>query len=410
MAAPTNASNWRMLAKILHHRGDLAAAEEALQRALVLDPQSPAIHLDLGSLLLERQQVQAAIHHFSETVRLAPDSEQGEAANLHLNQLSFDPQFTMLVAFEAPWIPRPQPEDVTAHLHHEQLPARRLAVEVDAGALFNSNVELAPISRQLSSAERGGFQTYIAPEFHYLLHDSAAWQLGTSFDAYVNVNESHLSAFNLQHYQPGVYFDYRSIRGETELVTRVNYEYAIDLFDGEVFGNKQALTTSLTAFHDRPMTTLLYWTIDYTDFRDDGAVPDFDSLDGLTNTVGMSRSWEFDQWLLRRLDLGADAQWADVRGSDQKYRGIFVYSEARTACLFGSELVASGGWGYRDYPEFSGDPSRNEILYVAGLQLDRRISENWRCTLFFNYDSFDTPNTTYSAERYRSGWYIKWEH
>lgn len=409
-AAPDNASNWRMLAKLAKRRGDLPAASNALQRAVVLDASSPAIQYDLGVVLLELGQVEAAIFHLNRVVELSPDSEHGAEAIARLNQLGTDPRYATLVSFQAPWASAsPIAEVVPTELASSSKQQRRWMIEFEIGGLYNSNVELAPISRQLSASELGGFQTYVAPDIEYLLIDMDVWQVGTMLDTYFSFNESHLSTFNLQHYQPGAYIDRLFLRGEEEWAARVQYGYSLDMFDGQTFGNRHSVTTSLARFHSDPVISLLYWTVDYTDFRDDGTTPTIDSVDGFTNTVGASRSWDLDFLLLRQFDVGADGQWADLRGSDHAYRGGYLYAEARLAGLLGTELITTGGWGYRHYPDFAAAPDRDESFYVGSIQLDREFLKCWRSTVFFNYDSFDSENTSFAAERYTTGAYVTFQ-
>lgn len=405
-AAPDNAANWRMLARVLHRRGDMRGAHDSLQQALSLDSASPAIQYDMGSLLLELGQFERAIEHLNRVVETSPDSDHGLLAAAELQQLSSDPRAMMLASFEPSWQSASPIAEETRAPAPSPRKARRLLVDVEVGGLYNSNVELAPISRQLTSSELGGFQVYTAPDLDYLLLDLEAWQGGVLFDSYFNFNESHLTNFDLQHYQPGLYLDRAIECGESELVTRAEYAYSHDLFGGQSFGDRHALTTSLSILHARPTTSLVYWTIDYTDFRDDGTTPSIDSVDGYTNTIGVARSWDLDGSIVERIDIGADGQWAELRGADHTYRGVYLYGELKTACLAGNQLVATGGWGYRDFPDFTATPSRNENFYSAGLQLDRRLTSWLRATLFFTYDSFNADNSAFAAERYTTGGFV----
>jgi hypothetical protein len=276
---------------------------------------------------------------------------------------------------------------------------------VETGLMFNSNVELAPISRQLSTSELSSFQAYIVPEIQYLLINNPVWQLGTMFDTYFNLNESHLDAFNLQHYEPGFFLDRATMWGETELATRISYNYSYDLFGERTFGNRHLLTTSLVAFHLRPIKSIVYWAIGYTDFRDDGNVPALDSADGMTNTIGFSRSWEIKHRRITQFDLGADVQWADLHGDDLNYGGVFLYSEAKLPLVRGSVLTPTAGWGYRNFPDFTGAPSRDENLISVGFTLEKELSQQRAITGFFSYDRFDSPNPDFKASRYTTGVY-----
>ena len=405
-ASPYDSAAWRLLGKMLHNRGDLPAALDAYQRCLQLDESSASAHYDLGTLLVQTGQPEQAIQHLKWTVELAPDGDYAADAVARLKELSSDNRYTQLVSFSVPWLDTPRTDDINDEQPTTIEPVRRWVWEVETGLLFNSNVELAPISRQLSTSELSSFQAYIAPEIEYRVVNNPEWRFATLLETYFNFNESHLEAFNLQHLQPGVYVDRSMIVGSADWVTRVQYEYSVDLFGGEVFGNRHLLTTSLTVFHEQPVTSIVYWAINYTDFQDDGIDPQIDSADGMTNNVGLSRSWETDVRFLNRFDIGADFQWAELTGQDQSYRGVFLYIEAGSPCVFSSELTLTGGWGYRDYPDFTGTPSRNENLIVAGIQVEKSILKRCGITIFFNYEDFASGNTTFTANRYTAGMYL----
>lgn len=61
--------------------GDLAAAEEVLRKALELDPESPAAHLQLGLCYVNREAYAEAREHFERVVEVAPDSEYAATAS-----------------------------------------------------------------------------------------------------------------------------------------------------------------------------------------------------------------------------------------------------------------------------------------------------------------------------------------
>jgi len=404
-ANPTNAANWRLLGRVLLQQANLTGAEQAFRQAVSLDAASPAAQYDLGRILVDAGRPQEAVNHLQQAVVLAPDSDHAADALALLQQLRQHPGYATLISFDGSWLADYSlPEIETA------IPAKRLSLSLETGLMFNSNVELAPISRQLSTSELSSFQAYLVPEIQYLLIDKPDWQFGTLFNSYFNLNENHVDAFNLQHYEPGFFLDRATMWGETELATRVSYNYSYDLFGGQTFGNRHLLTTSLVVFHQRPIRSVVYWAIGYTDFRDDGDVPSIDSVDGMTNTLGFIRSWEVKRRRITQFDVGFDVQSADLQGADMSYRGVFLYCEAELALVGGSVLTSTAGWGYRDFPDFTGAPSRNENLVSAGLLLEKELNKRRTISAFFNYDRFDSPNSDFKADRYTTGVFATFRH
>jgi tetratricopeptide (TPR) repeat protein len=404
-ANPGNATNWRLLGRVFLQQANLPAAEQALRQAISLDATSSASQFDLGRVLVDTGRPVEAVLHLQRSVELAPDGDHAVEALVLLQQLQNDPNYATLISFDVSWLDAPRVDDFSLPEIETTTPAKRLDLRMDAGLMFNSNVELAPISRQLSTSELSSFQTYAVPEVRYLLIDKPDWQFGTVLDTYFSLNEAHLDAFNLQHYEPGFFLDRAMMWGETELASRVSYNFSYDLFGGKTFGNRHLLTTSLVAFHKRPVKSIVYWSLGYTDFRNDGVVPAIDSADGMTNTIGFSRSWEIKHRRITQIDLGVDVQWADLQGADMSYQGVFLYSEAKMPFIRDTILTPNAGWGYRHFLDFTGVPSRDENLISAGLSLDKELSNHRAITLFFNYERFDSPNPGFKADRYTTGIY-----
>jgi hypothetical protein len=58
-------------------------------------------------------------------------------------------------------------------------------------------------------------------------------------------------------------------RGDHDLTARVQYDFSLNEFDGNTFGRRHSVTTSFLS--DRwDVADLIYWTIDYSDFSDNG--------------------------------------------------------------------------------------------------------------------------------------------
>jgi hypothetical protein len=186
-------------------------------------------------------------------------------------------------------------------------------------------------------------------------------------------------------------------------VPRIQYTYTLDQFQGNTFATRHALTAILTSYWNTGDTSLVYWSIDNTDFRDDGVAPALTSRDGLTNTLGVSHTQLIGRRYLQSLTGGVDVQFADAEGDNFAYNGVGLYAAAEVPIVDRLSLILEGGWGYRDYPRASLTPSRNENVWRGGVRLLHRINEYWSVAGVFNYDLFDSENPLFQAERVVGG-------
>jgi hypothetical protein len=269
--------------------------------------------------------------------------------------------------------------------------------------LFNSNVALAPISRQLSPDENGGFQAYLEPDMQYAWAKTDSYTAGVQFAGFFACNEPDNSDFNLQHYQPGVYFELPRQCGEWEVDSLLSYDFAYDIFGGTTLGTRHELAASVTATDPAGHRWTVFWVGDMTEFRDDGDDPPLTSLDGPTQTIGVARRWQlYDSWF-DNVRFSADGQWAELTGADQAYRGVFLL--LTTACVLSEcwELRPELGWGFRSYPDFTGTPERNESIWRTRAEFRRWLSDHCYLSLNGSYDRFDSANDEYAAERFTVG-------
>ena len=170
---------------------------------------------------------------------------------------------------------------------------RRFDFRLDMGTVYNSNVQLAPVSRVVSSPGSASVQGLLSPQLEYRFLSSPDWRAGTSLRGYFNFNESEFRQFDLQDYQSGVFLERSLFQDWGELIARTQYDFTLDEFAGSTFGKRHALTNVLSINWQASVSSV-YWTIDYSNFRDDGVTPQITSLDGWTNTLGFSHTKFFE--------------------------------------------------------------------------------------------------------------------
>jgi hypothetical protein len=404
---PNDAAAWRMLGRLLLERGDAPEAAAALDRSVQLDSESAAAHADLAAALHALGNREGALLHWRQAIAMAPDSDYASEARQRLRAAGESDAAVLAASFTPTWRDAPLPEPAQVAPAQETLAS--WSTRFDLGAHYNSNVALSPISRELSSQARGGFQVYAAPELEYRRALNEDWDGGALLESFAGFNEAEFDDLNLFHVQPGLFVE-RWWEGDgVRVVPRAQYDFAFDTYAEATLGTRHALTGSLATYRDAGPTWLGYASLDYTDFRDDGADPSVDSSDGWTTTLGLSRETEPAGWWLTLLRLGADVEWAALEGSSYRYLGVSLYAAAHAPLVWGCELRLDGGWGYRDYCDFAFSPSRNEHVWSAGVELRRPIAALWSVSGAFHYDRFASRNDEFDAERYTAGIFATWE-
>lgn len=402
---PDDPAAWRLWGRVLERRGDADAALAAFERALELEPENTAAAADLARVLAAGGQTDRAARYWRQAILLAPESAYAAEARARLDELGLDSGEVIQASFEPDWRDNPTSE----FAWRDRRPGERFWARLETGAMYNSNVALAPISRELSADERAGFQIFAAPEAELALPLESAWNAAALFDGYFNLNEGPFDDFNIQHVRPGFLVERPSGWLDLLLVPRLQYNFAYDAFAGRTLGTRHALTASLAAHTEAGHVWFSYWTIDYSGFRDDGEVPAITSLDGWTNTLGLGHERLMGTRWLSRIRGGLDVQLADLEGSSFAYDGVFLYGETRSPFVFGTELDLQLGWGYRDYPRFEFEPGRNENLWSAGVELRKWLSPSCAISGDFHYDRFASANDLFDASRYTAGVFMAYQ-
>jgi tetratricopeptide (TPR) repeat protein len=402
-ASPGDASSWRLLGRYQLEHGRSEEALEALQRSVDLDPLSAAAQFDLGRALLALEQNDEAAGHLDRVLSLAPDSEYAQQARdlIETHGLAGVQQ----AGYE---IHRFDDTDkIQNRLPLTETLERRFfndyELGFDFGTQFNSNVALTPLSRYLSAQSSDSFQLLFSPTAQLNVYDSGTWRTGTTYAGDYTLNEGNFSHFNLQSYRPGLFFEQDVATEDGLFVPRLDYEFGLDEFNWSTFATRHQVTASSAALWSQDEATIVYWSIDYTDFRNDGAIPWITSRDGWTNTLGASHEVALRQRWVRLVRGGLQFQRSDADGSDFRYNGVEFSGDVVVPLWWKCEAELRAGWGYRDYPDFVSGPARNENIITAGAELRRGITENLTAAAVFAYDRFISDNVRFDAERVLGG-------
>ena len=437
---PNDASAWRMLGKLRRKQGDIEGARTALESALQIDDSNTAAHFDLAELFASLGETQTATLHYQNVVTLAPDSNYGKDAEDWLRQYATSPQPVFVDEIETELQPSTFVEesrfvedssgaieqagfeisrfDNSANVPDadEILPVEdthnRLRLRLETGVVYNSNVTLTPINRELFPAAQDTAQFFLAPELEYRALDAGDWGAGPTFLGHFTFNEDSFSNLNLQSYQPGAFLERVFSGSPTVVVTRLQYGFTHDAFDGKTIGNRHSLMGSAAAVWDvsEPVEpngardlTFSYFSTDHTNILDDGVTPSVTSRDGWTYRLGAAHTFAINRRFLRHIRAGVDLEHADLTGDNFAYDGISTYIESEMPLTDTLTLKTEGGWGYRDYGDFTGTPSRNENIWRAGTRLTKKLNDHWSIAGTFNYDRFDSKNEQFNSDRFLTG-------
>lgn len=406
---PENGTAWRMLGQARLRAGDLPGATYALREAVRLSPQNAAAHFYLGQCFQQMGSAASATAHFLKTVELAPDSRYAKQARQFVSPEQFESAYQQASYEITRFDGSDEPPDVERIVEQTTSP-RPVFVFLETGVLYNTNVALAPTSRDLSGPQRESLQVFLNPEIEWTLwrngedgpFASKFLRSGLVGAGYWNFNEPDFQAFDLQSYRTGIFLeDEWCYPGSAVVIPRVEYGFTHDEFDGVTFGNRHAVTSSLNTVWDGGDITSLTWAVDWTDYREDGD-PATDTRDGLTNALVLSHSYFINRRRLVAAGGGLTLERADA-GDDFTFNGIALFVDAELELNECWQVILQGSVGYRDYPNADIAPSRNEVIYRGSAQLKRRITDHLSISGVFNYDRFDSDNPAFASERIMTG-------
>ena len=365
--------------------------------------------------LIDMAERTAALQHFAYVVELAPDSDYAAQSRRFLapsvaTVLGSGNTETAQVNFEL------EPNRFTSPPTEPELAQseNRFRFRLESGVLYNSNVQLAPLSREIFPSGRASPQAFVAPQAELLIWTRGVWSVGSTIDAYLNVNNRDQKDYNLQSFTPGIFIE-KSLT-ESDLAQpnvqwdgRIQYDFGYDAFAIKTFGRRHGVTTSLVRSGVDGDELTLYYRIDYSNYADDGTVPAETSLDGWTSTLGISRSHDPGIGPFERLDVGFDLQWADLEGSIYSYRGVYLFTETEISLWSRTWAELQLGWGYRDYYQYAFVPSRNENVWRAAAELHHAFDQSWSVTGVFSYDRFDSQEPFFQSDRFLTGVMVTYE-
>lgn len=423
---PSRADTWRLIGRIHQQQNQIAQADQAFRHALSLQPDNIAAHFDLGELMTRVGNRQAADYHFDQVMQLGPDStyatqlvQRGVRQPMVASPSPSDqpppsvfdePGLVQSVGYEIQTFDGADdlerrlddisvsPEDVE----------KRFRAFVEFGALYNSNISLTPISRELAAAEASSAQAFFNPDIEWIAIRHGDWRSGALFRGYFSANEGNHASLDLSSFQPGAFIERDLGWGESQHIGRFDYVYSVDLLDQSQFADRHSVTASLTSILPDADVIYTYFTTSFSDFADDGATPAVDSLDGVAYTFGVSRFFQTNSTYMPSWSLGLDGEWADTEGADFRYKAINMHGDATFQWTNRLSFIPGGGIGYRDYGDFTGPVSRDELTWRLNSKLRWQWTDSVSISAVVRHDRFASDNENFDTERTEGGIIMTW--
>ncbi len=412
---PADSAAWRMLGRLRMQREDWTGAMTALKTAVMIDPLGAAAFYDYGVVSQELGEEEQAAGALQRVIALAPDSEYAVAARTTLAQLTASgvvPVNYEIRSFDgsndAPLIRDPRDEDETENFF--QTLKKDLDLRLDFGTQWNDNVSLTPSSRELLAGNLASAQGNASLSARYIAFASERFRFGPTLDVDYTLNEGQFGNLNLQSYRTGAFVDAVFEYDDLKIKPRVAYSFTHDLFGGNTYGRRHTLASSVGFVWTPAQITTAYWSIDTNDITNRRLNPEITSQDGVSNTMGVLHDSVRRDSKFRTFRVGADVSHVDAEGSNFRYNGVSLYTQAVIVIVPKLQLTARGGWAYRDYYDFTQTPSRNTNVFRVGAELRKYFDHGLSAALVSQYDDFHTKNLNFRSNRFLAGGQLSWEY
>ncbi len=412
---PSEASAWRMLGRLRMQREDWTGAMNALNTAVKIDPFSAAAFYDYGIASQQLSEDEQAAGAMQRVIDLAPDSEYATAARMNLEKLKTSgvvPASYEVRSFDgsndAPLIRDPRDEEETESFLKTL--KKDLDLRIDLGTQWNDNVSMASSSRELLMGNLASAQANTSLSARYIAIATDQFRFGPTLDIDYTLNEMNFDRFNLQSYKAGAFADAQFEWDDIQIKPRVAYSFTHDLFGGNTFGRRNTLATSIGFVWTPTQITTAYWSIDSNNIKNRGLNPTITSQDGVSNTLGLLHDFVRRESKFRTIRVGADMSHVDAEGTNFRYNGVSLYTQAVVVIVPKLHLTARGGWAYRDYYDFTAAPSRNTHIFRTGAELRKYFDHGLSAALVSQYDDFHTKNRNFRTDRFLAGGQLTWEY
>lgn len=413
---PTHADTWRLIGRVYREQNRHVEAYQAFKKAISLEPANVAAHFDMGELFELKGNAEKAREHFEKVIQLAPESQY--AQQLINRDAVTAPSSTPRFVAQAQWTQSVASDSTTDGLTFPIAGAANLdtgeidfnvthidnvRMIIEGGAVYSTNVSLAPTSRELTPSQASGFQGFLSPHLEWIPVQRGQWRAGPSFNGYFTLNENQFRSLDIASFQPGLFLERDALNWmHGDFTTRLDYSYTLDLIGNSRFGDRHQMTASAVMTPSDSWSMRGFVGVSWADFTDDGANPATDSLDGSSFIVGLSRTRR-SSLLAPAKTLGFDYESVNTQGADFRYNAVTVRGSTTFQLTRRLQFITNTGIGFRHYGDFTGTLNRDELTLRGGARLQWKLRDDVLLSTVIDHNRFLSINEAFDTERTEAG-------
>jgi tetratricopeptide (TPR) repeat protein len=345
--------------------------ESLLKKALGMDPQDPAVSLNLGIYYYNESVYPEARDYFETTIELAPNTEYAVQANQYMTKMKER---------------GPKPWGLTAAF----------------GLQYDSNVILGPDNTPLPEGISGKSDwlglLYLKGQYYFLR--SGSFKSSVSYSLYQSLH-ARLPDFNITQQIAALDAEYAL----SPLVTlKGSYAFEYVLVGGDEYDYMHTLTPAVVFNYGRGFSTTLNYSYSNFHFTDSGLFEDNSDRTGFNHRVGITEFMPVADFLDVSAGYAFDKD--NTRKDFWAYKGnkgfiglTFKILRSLTADLYGEYYHRS----YEGISPLSGAP-RSDNINTYSITLTQRLSDTFSVVLGeayirnrSNIDAFDYKRAITSA-------------
>lgn len=324
-------------------------AESLLKKVLLMNPQDPETHLQLGIYYFNRSVYPEAKDYFETTIELAPNSEYSAEAKAYLEKMT-------KTAAEKPW-----------------------RVDAAVGMQYDSNVILGPDNQPTPEgiSRKSDWRGVLYLNGQYDLLTSDRFKGTVSYSAYQSLH-TRLSDFNITQQTAGLDATYRLSK---EVALKGSYAFEYVLVGGDEYDYAHRLSPSVVFSYGRGFSTTIYYSYNNFHFSNGDLFPDNSDRTGFNHSGGITNFLPLRDFLDVKWGIAVDKD--NTEKDFWAYKGIKGFGNLTFRLLQGLSVDLYGEYYWRGYKGvFPGTQiRRNDHIQTYSITLTKKLTNTFSVVL-----------------------------